>query len=128
MGFDGVEIGPLGMGHSNMTTDGANGAYIYYSSGNGAGAALYCMHIDEYAGELWADWVNVTAGTTGLAYQFSGIGDDAGGLAIRFDHDAFEIHCLPRAVDAAIGEEKRASFALLRRLAVAAQVPTIIRA
>ncbi len=78
MDFDGVEIGPLGMGHSKMTTDGANGAYVYYSSGNGAGAALYCMHIDEYAGELWADWVNVTTGTTGLAYQFSGIGDDAG--------------------------------------------------
>ncbi len=78
MAFDGVEIGPLGMGYSRITTDGGNGAYIYYSSGNGAGAALYCMHIDEYAGELWADWVNVTTGTTGLAYQFSGIGDDDG--------------------------------------------------
>lgn len=78
MAFDGVEIGPLGMGYSRMTTDGGNGAYVYYSSGNGAGAALYCMHIDEYAGELWADWINVTTGTTGLAYQFSGIGDDAG--------------------------------------------------
>jgi hypothetical protein len=78
MAFDGVEIGPLGMGHSNITTDGANGAYVYYSSGNGAGAALYCMHIDEYAGELWADWVHVTAGTTGLAYQFNGIGDSTG--------------------------------------------------
>jgi len=78
MQYHGVEIGPLSFGHASITTDGANGAFVYYSSGNGGGATLHCMHIDEYAGELWGDWVNVTANTTGLSYQFSGIGDGMG--------------------------------------------------
>lgn len=75
---------PTGMGSFgsySMTTDESGGIYVYYSSGNGSGANLYCNHIagvDDLQ-TFWGSWVNVTAGTSGLNYQYSGIGD-AGGI------------------------------------------------
>ena len=77
MALNGIEIGPLDIGNVSMTTDEGTGAFIYYSSGNGAGASLMCMHVDAYGEALWEDWVSV-ADEHGLNYQFSGIGDDSG--------------------------------------------------
>lgn len=77
MPYNGVEIGPLDIGNVSMTGDGGTGAYVYYSEGNGAGAGLRCMHVDQQAGLLWPEWVSV-AGPNGLSYQFSAIGDEAG--------------------------------------------------
>jgi hypothetical protein len=77
MPLNGVEIGPLDIGNVSMTTDGGTGAYVYYSSGNGAGASLMCMRVDAYGDELWENWISV-ADPNGLSYQFSAIGDDAG--------------------------------------------------
>jgi Secretion system C-terminal sorting domain len=77
MQYNGVEIGPLSFGNVSMTSDGGTGAYIYYSTGNGSGAALMCMHVDAYGASLWSDWVSV-ADANGLSYQFSASGDDTG--------------------------------------------------
>jgi hypothetical protein len=77
MALNGVEIGPLSIGNVSMTSDGGTGAYVYYSSSNGAGAALMCMRVDAYGEELWENWVSA-ADANGLSYQFSAIGDDAG--------------------------------------------------
>ncbi|MCB0820824.1 MAG: T9SS type A sorting domain-containing protein [Bacteroidetes bacterium] len=76
-----VPTGTGSFGSYSMTTDESGGIYVYYSGGNGAGAALYCNHIagvDDLQ-TFWASWVNITAGSQGLGYQYSGIGD-AGGI------------------------------------------------
>jgi hypothetical protein len=52
MPLNGVEIGPLDIGNVSMTTDGGTGAYVYYSAGNGAGAALLCMHMEMNFGKI----------------------------------------------------------------------------
>lgn len=77
MALNGVEIGPLDFGNVGMTSDGGTGAYIYYSTGNGAGAALMCQHVDAYGNTLWPEWVSA-ADANGLSYQFSAIGDELG--------------------------------------------------
>jgi hypothetical protein len=53
---------------------------VYKSSGNGSGASLRCMRIEgtDNLSNAWPDWRNVTEGTQGLNYQFSGIGDADG--------------------------------------------------
>lgn len=77
MPLNGIEIGPLDFGNVAMTGDGGTGAYIYYSTGNGWGAALMCNHVDAMGVPMWTEWVSV-ADANGLSYQFSGIGDDTG--------------------------------------------------
>lgn len=77
MPLNGVEIGPLDIGNVSITTDGGTGSYVYYSSGNGAGAALMCMRVDAFGEEQWENWVSV-ADPNGLSYQFAASGDDAG--------------------------------------------------
>lgn len=58
--------------------DAANNVYLYYSTGNGAGAGLMCLKVNTAGDTIWGP-VNVVDGTSGLAYQFSGI-SDAGGI------------------------------------------------
>jgi len=57
--------------------DAADNVYIYYSTGNGSGAELMCLKVNTAGDTLWGP-VAVLAGTQGLAYQFSGISDEAG--------------------------------------------------
>jgi hypothetical protein len=57
--------------------DAADNIYIYYSSANGAGAELMCLKVNTAGDTIWGP-VNVLAGTSGLAYQFSGISDANG--------------------------------------------------
>jgi hypothetical protein len=84
--FHGVGMGnDLEQTIGRMTGDGANGAYIYKSTGNGAGAALYCMHLDDLATELWSNWIQVTD-APGLNYAFDAIGD-AGGVTFLWEGD-----------------------------------------
>jgi hypothetical protein len=75
--MNGIEIGPLDFGNVEMTSDGGTGAYVYYSTGNGLGAALMCNHVNENGAPLWSNWVSA-AGPGGLGYQFSAIGDSNG--------------------------------------------------
>jgi hypothetical protein len=76
--FHGVGFGsPFEQTIGRMTSDGANGAYIYKSTGNGAGAALYCMRLDDLATQLWTNWIQVTD-PAGLNYAFDAIGDAQG--------------------------------------------------
>jgi hypothetical protein len=75
--MNGVEIGPISFGNVEMTSDGGTGAYVYYSTGNGTGAALMCNHVNENGAPMWSDWVSC-AGAAGLGYQFSAIGDTQG--------------------------------------------------
>ncbi len=76
--FHGVGFGsPFEQTIGRMTSDGANGAYIYKSAGNGAGAALYCMRLDDLATQLWTNWIQVTD-PAGLNYAFDAIGDSQG--------------------------------------------------
>ena len=57
--------------------DAADNIYIYYSTGNGAGAELMCLKVNTEGDTLWGP-VNVIEGTQGLFYQFSGISDGDG--------------------------------------------------
>lgn len=57
--------------------DAADNIYIYYSSGNGAGAELMCLKSNTAGDTIWGP-VSVLAGTAGLSYQFSGISDEEG--------------------------------------------------
>ncbi len=57
--------------------DAADNIYLYYSSANGAGADLMCLKLNTAGDTIWGP-VNVVAGTSGLAYQFSGISDEDG--------------------------------------------------
>lgn len=66
-------------GHSGLESsfDAYDNIYLYYSSGNGAGAELYCLKVNTAGDTLWGP-VSVLAGTSGLSYQFSGISDENG--------------------------------------------------
>ena len=78
--FDGFTAGPQnGFGSSNIESarDAGNNVYLFYSSGNGSGASLFCSKFDISGNMLWGP-VNVTTGTSGLSYQFLGIGDSNG--------------------------------------------------
>ena len=66
------------IGRVSATSDKLGGIYVYYSTGNGSGAALLCNHLNTSSGNLWSDWINVTSGSPGLNYQFSAIGDSQG--------------------------------------------------
>ena len=66
------------IGRVSATSDKTGGIYVYYSTGNGSGAALLCNHLNTSSGNLWSEWINVTAGSPGLNYQFSAIGDSQG--------------------------------------------------
>jgi hypothetical protein len=57
--------------------DAADNIYLYYSTGNGAGAELMCLKLNTAGDTLWGP-VSVLAGTAGLSYQFSGISDQDG--------------------------------------------------
>lgn len=57
--------------------DAADNVYLYYSTGNGAGAELMCLKVNTSGDTIWGP-VSVLAGTPGLAYQFSGISDADG--------------------------------------------------
>jgi Secretion system C-terminal sorting domain len=84
--FHGVGFGsPFEQTIGRMTSDGANGAYIYKSTGNGSGAALYCMRLDDLATQLWTNWIQVTD-AAGLNYAFDAIGD-AGGVTFLWEGD-----------------------------------------
>lgn len=73
------EGAPNSHGHHGISSDNAGGFYLYHSSGNGSGASLKCMRMGgEVPTNLWPAWTTVTAGTSGLNYQFSGIGDANG--------------------------------------------------
>src|SRR5690606_31392950 len=70
---------PYSHGGHGITSDHSGGFYIYYSSGNGSGASLRCMRMGgEVPTNLWDAWATITSGTSGLSYQFSGIGDPDG--------------------------------------------------
>lgn len=57
--------------------DAGNSVYLYYSSGNGSGANLFCLKLSLAGDTIWGP-VNVLTGTAGLNYQFSGISDENG--------------------------------------------------
>jgi hypothetical protein len=57
--------------------DAFDNIYLYYSTGNGAGAELMCLKVNTAGDTLWGP-VSVLAGTSGLSYQFSGISDENG--------------------------------------------------
>lgn len=57
--------------------DAADNIYIYYSTGNGAGAELMCLKVNTAGDTIWGP-VAVLTGTAGLSYQFSGISDEDG--------------------------------------------------
>lgn len=57
--------------------DADNSVYLYYSSGNGTGANLFCLKLSVAGDTIWGP-VNVLSGTAGLNYQFSGISDENG--------------------------------------------------
>jgi hypothetical protein len=57
--------------------DAFDNIYLYYSTGNGAGAELMCLKVNTAGDTIWGP-INVLAGTSGLSYQFSGISDENG--------------------------------------------------
>jgi hypothetical protein len=77
---NGIEKGPLDVGIAWMTADQMGGAYLFYSTGNGAGAHVYTMHINFLLQDSWGEWVNATAGSGGLNYQFAAVGDPTGAV------------------------------------------------
>jgi hypothetical protein len=79
--FNGSNItGMNSFGSYNISSDQSGGLYVYASTGNGSGASLRCMRVlgIDNLSTAWPAWVNVTSGTQGLNYQFSGIGDSQG--------------------------------------------------
>lgn len=75
--------GMTGFGSYGISSDNNGGFYLYHSTGNGLGASLRCMLIggESSIQNLWLAWNVVTAGSNGLGYQYSGIGD-AGGITL----------------------------------------------
>ena len=57
--------------------DAGNSVYLYYSSGNGAGANMFCLKLNMSGDTIWGP-LNVLDGTAGLNYQFTGLSDDFG--------------------------------------------------
>lgn len=72
--------GMIGLGSYGISSDNNGGFYLYHSTGNGSGAGLRCMLISGESAmqNLWPAWNVVTAGSQGLGYQYSGIGDADG--------------------------------------------------
>lgn len=76
--YDGEpEGGSYGSSGLKPAFDAGNSVYLYYSSGNGSGAPLYCLKLSITGDTLWGP-VNVLSGTSGLNYQFSGFSDSNG--------------------------------------------------
>ncbi len=69
-----------GFGSFNISSDLNGGIYVFHSTGNGSGASLRCMLVAGVSdlSNQWDTWATVTAGTAGLSYQYSGIGDNTG--------------------------------------------------
>ena len=57
--------------------DAFDNIYLYYSTGNGAGAELMCLKVNTAGDTIWGP-ASVLTGTSGLSYQFSGISDENG--------------------------------------------------
>lgn len=76
--YDGIPL-TASYGNSELVNafDSGDNMYLFYSSGNGAGAALNCLKTDPQGNSQWGP-VNVLDGTSGLSYQFAGISDESG--------------------------------------------------
>lgn len=74
----GVEIGPISFGSMNCIADGYNGAYVYYTSGNGLGAFVQVMRLNESGQLLWPEWAIATTGTLGVGYDYTAVADPNG--------------------------------------------------
>lgn len=59
--LNGIQVGPLSFGSFSMLTDRYDGAYIYWSTGNGLTAPLKCMRIDSTLQNKWPDEITPTA-------------------------------------------------------------------
>ncbi|NEN24398.1 T9SS type A sorting domain-containing protein [Cryomorpha ignava] len=75
-----VPTSMTGFGGFGISSDNNGGLYVYHNNGNGSGAGMKCMLV---AGESdlvnqWTAWTSVIAGSQGLNYQYSGIGDNTG--------------------------------------------------
>jgi hypothetical protein len=79
--FNGSTIpGLTSFGSYGISSDQSGGLYVYASTGNGSGANLRCMRVMgiDNLSNAWPAFVNVTTGSQGLNYQYSGIGDSQG--------------------------------------------------
>jgi hypothetical protein len=76
--FGGTEIGPISYGSGWMVPDLEGGAYVYYSTANGLGAAMMVNRLTSAGTPQWPNWVNATSGTPGLGYQFALVAEPGG--------------------------------------------------
>lgn len=67
----------VGASYFAPTYDNTGDFYLYYATGNGAGASLHCYRFNNNGTSIWGP-VDVTQGTTGLSYQLRGASDPYG--------------------------------------------------
>lgn len=75
---NGVMVGPIQIGSFKFITDHHKGAYVYWSSSNGAGASLNCIRINQNLQNLWNNTIVPTQGSNGLSYDFQAVSDPGG--------------------------------------------------
>ncbi len=78
-GLNGVTLPNYGnIGSIRAAVDHYGGAYVVFSTGNGAGAAARLTRIAGNGEVLWTNPITVTEGTGGLSYNFSMVTDPHG--------------------------------------------------